>query len=369
MATVRVEDLHKRFGRAAALKGLSFEAADGEFVCLLGPPGVGKTTTLRIIAGLEKPDAGEVFLGGGPVTKVAPQERDVAMVFEDVALYPHMNGYDNLAHPLKLRRLPPEEIEAKVRAVAEMLHISHLMQRLPGTYSGGERRRVAIGRALVRRPRVLLLDQPLTDLDARIRQEMTAELKRLQRETGQTMIYATHDYEEAVTMADRIVVMRAGTVEQVGGPEEIYEQPQSAFVASIVGSPAMNLVACRAEWNRHGVHIAHAAFEAMLTLPQAAWQPTEVLLGIRPEHVVVTSPGAGEGIPATVEIVQPLGKEQIVEVRLQDGTPLKLISREGQEVRRGAAIWVRFPPETLALFDAATGRRIGAQREGEEEPG
>lgn len=361
MATVRVENLHKRLGRVVALKQLSFQVADGEFFCLLGPPGAGKTTTLRIIAGLERPDAGEVYLDDIAMSKVAPQERDVAMVFEDVALYPHFNGYDNLAHPLKLRRLPPAEIDTKVRAVAEMLHISHLLNRLPGTYSGGERRRVAIGRALVRRPRVLLLDQPLTDLDARIRQEMTAELKRLQRETRQTMIYATHDYEEAVTMADRILVMKEGAVEQLGGPEEVYEQPQSAFVASIVGSPAMNLLPCRAEWNEHRVRVCHPTFELALPARAATSPAAEVLLGVRPEHVIITPAGAGEGIPATTEIIQPLGKEQIVEFRLKDGTPLKFVGRSEIELSRGTAVCVRFPPEHTALFDAVTGRRIGAQ--------
>lgn len=359
MARVRVENLHKRFGRTVALKGVSFEVADGEFLCLLGPPGAGKTTTLRIIAGLEKPDAGEVFLGDAPVTTVAPQERDVAMVFEDVALYPHFDGYDNLAHPLKLRRLPREEIDARVRAVAEMLHISHLLHRLPGTYSGGERRRVAIGRALVRRPRVLLLDQPLTDLDARIRQEMTAELKRLQRETGQTMIYATHDYEEAVTMADRILVMKEGAMEQLGGPEEIYTQPQSAFVATIVGSPAMNLLPCRAEWNAHHLHLSHAAFELRLAAPPLATQHADVWLGVRPEHILVSLEEEGEGIPGTVEIIQPLGKEQIVELRLADGTPIKIICQAEMELKRGSALRLRFPPEYIALFDRATGQRLG----------
>ncbi len=361
MATVRVENLRKNFGRIVALKQLSFQVADGEFLCLLGPPGAGKTTTLRLIAGLEKPDAGEVYLDDLPMSTVVPQERDVAMVFEDVALYPHFSGYDNLAHPLKLRRLPREEIDAKVRAVAEMLHISHLLNRLPGTYSGGERRRVAIGRALVRRPRALLLDQPLTDLDARIRQEMTAELKRLQLETGQTMIYATHDYEEAVTMADRILVMKEGAGEQLGGPEEIYEQPQSAYVASLVGSPAMNLLPCRAKWGDHRVQVYHAAFELRLPAPSAPPPSEEVLLGIRPEHVVMAPADEREGIPTTIEIVQPLGKDHIVELKLKDGTRLKFVGRSDIELTRGTPILVRLPLEHVMLFDAATGRRIGTQ--------
>lgn len=355
MATVRVQDLQKTFGRAAALHGLSFELADGEFLCLLGQPGAGKTTTLRIIAGLERPDAGEVYLDEVVVSGVPPQERDVAMVFEDVALYPHMTAYNNLAHPLRLRKLSRSEIDAKVRAVADLLHISHLLGRLPGTYSGGERRRAAIGRALVRRPRVLLLDQPLTDLDAKIRQEMAAELKRVQRETKQTMIYATHDYEEAVTMADRILVMKEGKMEQLGSPEDVYEQPQSAFVAAIVGSPAMNLIRCRAEWIDGQIRVQHPAFQLNLPAP-APPQATEVLLGVRPEHLAAVSESTG--IRATVEIIQTLGEEHIVDLRLSDGTILKFVGEIDRDLTRGALIGVRFPPARLILFDVATGRRI-----------
>jgi multiple sugar transport system ATP-binding protein len=332
---------------------------DGEFFCLLGPPGAGKTTTLRIIAGLEKADRGSVFLDEEPVDDVHPSRRDVAMVFEDVALYPHWSGFDNLAHPLKLRKLPREEIEERVHAVAEMLHITHLLGRRPDTYSGGERRRVAIGRALVRRPRVLLLDQPLTDLDARIRQEMTAELKRLQRDTGQTMIYATHDYEEAVAMADRVLVMHEGLAEQMGGPEEVYEEPASAVVAQMIGSPRINLLSCRLEATPDGWILQHPAFSLPVKgLAQRQMESKDVLLGIRPEHLVAEREQTQNSIPATVDIVQPLGHEQIVDLSLQDGTVMKMVAPLAIELVPDDRLYVRFMPERLYLFDAATGRRL-----------
>jgi len=366
VASVQVEQL-KAYRDVEAVKGISFTVEDGEFFCLLGPPGAGKTTILRIIAGLERPDQGEVYLGGERVNDVPPMERDVAMIFEDPALYPHMTAYGNLAHPLRLRKLPKAEINHKVREVAEVLHITHLLERRPDAFSGGERRRVAIGRALVRRPRVLLLDQPLTDLDAWLRQEMTGELKRLQRETGQTMIYATHDFEEAVTMADGIMVMNEGMVEQLGTPEEIYDQPRSAFVASFVGSPSMNLIPCQAELEDGSLVLSCAAFRLPLKGMGADLTSRELLLGVRPEHVTVIAEaaptplkeGAGEGgISATVDIVQPLGDEQIVDLSLKDGTVIKMIVPLELELAPADKLMVGFTQDRLSLFDARSEKRI-----------
>lgn len=356
MASVQVKELRKAYRNIEAVKGLSFSVEDGEFFCLLGPPGAGKTTVLRIIAGLEKPDQGEVYLGSELVNDIPPMERDVAMVFEDLALYPHMTAYENLAHPLRLRKLPQAEIDSKVKSVAEALHISHLLNRLPATFSGGELRRVAIGRALVRRPKVLLLDQPLTDLDAKLRQEMTGELKRLQRETGQTMIYVTHDFEEAVTMADRIMVINEGLAEQLGTPEEIYDRPETAFVAGFVGSPAMNLIPCRAETQDGQLFLIHDAFR--LPIAKADIEPKELLLGIRPEHVMVVEGTVEGGISTTVDIVQPLGDEQIVDLSLNDGTVIKMIAPLELGLARADKLVVRFDEEKLSLFDAQSGRRI-----------
>ncbi len=303
-------------------------------------------------------------------------ERDVAMIFEDPALYPHMTAYGNLAHPLRLRKLPKAEIHRKVQEVAEILHITHLLERRPDAFSGGERRRVAIGRALVRRPKVLLLDQPLTDLDAWLRQEMTGELKRLQREMGQTMIYATHDFEEAVTMADRIMVMNEGVMEQLDTPEEVYDRPRSAFVASFVGSPSMNLIPCQAELQDDSLVLNCAAFRLPITKGMGAdLTSRELLLGIRPEHVTVIAEaaptpvlsiaegppeeGAGEeGISATVDIVQPLGDEQIVDLSLKDGTVIKMIAPLELELAPADKLMVDFNQDRLSLFDAHSERRI-----------
>jgi len=357
MASVRVEGLRKCFGDVEALKGLGFEVDDGEFFSLLGPPNAGKTTTLRIIAGLERADEGGVWLGGENVDEVHPKDRDVAMVFEDMALYPHWTAFGNLAHPLRLRKMPEAAIRERVQQIAALLHIEHLLDRRPGTFSGGERRRVAIGRALVRSPRVLLLDQPLSDLDAKIRQEMTGELKRLQAETGQTMIYATHDYEEALAMADRILVIHQGQEQQVGDPWEVYNQPQTAFVASFLGSPAMNLIACRLEATERGMRASTAEFELELAAAANIELPTEGLLGIRPEKIALASPGQGH-VQAKVDIVQVLGDELIADLSLRDGTILKLVADLGHGLKPGQTLGLHFPEEHLFLFERGSGRRL-----------
>lgn len=355
MASIEVRQLHKRYGRITALQGLDFFVKDGEFFCLLGAPGAGKTTTFRIIAGLEKPDMGEVWIGGELMNPIPPQRRDVAMVFEDVALYPHMSAFDNIAHPLRLRRLPEREIHRRVSEIADLLRISHLLHRLPHTYSGGERRRVAIARAMVRRPRVLLLDQAFTDLDAKIRQDMAAELKRLQRETGQTMIYATHDFEEAVAMADRILVMREGRGVQVDEPQVLYDRPATAFVASFLGSPGMNLLRCQAIPELEGTRFVHDDFT--LLSPVRLGEKREVLLGIRPEHLQILPSQAPGSVEAMVEIIQPLGLERIVDLRAGSFV-LKAIASIDLLLELHQKVWLLWPPEYLFVFDAETEERI-----------
>ncbi len=330
---------------------------NGEFFCLLGPPGAGKTTSFRIIAGLESPDGGDVLIDGRSILEVPPQRRDIAMVFEDMALYPHMTGIGNIAHPLYLQRVDESQIEQRVRALADQLQISHLLDRRPETYSGGERRRVALARGLIRQPRALLLDQALSDLDAKIRQQMSGELKRLQRGTGQTMIYATHDYEEAIGMGDRILVMREGTELQTSGPDEVYWQPESKFVAGFVGTPSMNFLPVQAIRGPDSLQVKHPAFDLRLPLPSVQL-PEKVDLGIRPEHIGIVDSRDGEGIPATVEIIQVMGEEQIVDMRLQDGTVIKFFGSGDRDWTSGAEVHLHFPSEHIYLFDGETETRL-----------
>jgi len=359
MSSVKVENL-KKIQKQEAVNGISFHVNSGELFCLLGPPGAGKTTVLRMIAGLERPDEGDIYLEGELINDVPPGERDVAMVFEDMALYPHMTAYENIAYPLRLRRVPRQEINRKVREVAENLRISHILNRLPQTFSGGELRRVAIGRALVRRPRVLLLDQPLTDLDAKIRQQMTGELRRLQTEVDQTMMYATHDFEEAVTMADRIMVINEGQEEQLDTPEELYDRPRTPLVAGLVGNPAMNILSCQSKVFDNQLILEHPAFRlAMPNIPDNQL-PKEILVGIRPEHIAFSK--GKESILATVDIVQPLGDQQIVDLRLEDGTVIKIVAPLEMELTIEEKIRIIVPRNRIVLFDGSQHTRIDLER-------
>ncbi len=337
MAEIALRDVAKRYGRIEAVRGLSFDVRSGELVCLLGPPGMGKTTTLRLIAGLERPDRGEILIDGQSVAGQEPGQRDIAMVFEDLALYPHMEGFDNIAHPLRLRRMPIEEIRRKVDHVADLLGIPHLLERLPHTFSGGEQQRVAIARAIVREPKILLLDQPLSNLDAKVREVMIGELRHLQQRTRQTTIYATHDYEEAMALGDRILVLREGTADQIGTPEEVYARPATTLAATITGSPPMNLIPCRFSG---GLAMADGF---TISAPGAEG---EGFLGIRPEEVRL-----GEGIPAVVDLVQPLGRKKIVEVTV-GRVRLKVTAGPEFAGQRGDTTAVAFGPSIVRIYGA-----------------
>lgn len=365
MATVRVEDVTVRFGNHIALNHISFEVANGELCVLVGPSGCGKTTALRVIAGLTRPAHGHVYIDGRRVDDVPPGDRDVAMCFQTYALYPYMTVRENWSFPLQAARLPADEIRRRLEAVTRLLHMEPLMNRYPRELSGGQQQRVALGRALVRRPRVYLLDEPFGNLDAKLRVEMRSELKKLQMDLGITTIHVTHDQVEAQALGDKIVVMDMGTIQQVGTPEEVYEEPANLFVAGFIGVPAMNFIEC-ALIQRDGTwHVQHPRFE--LPLPPAkavkveAWRGAgPVILGVRPESIRL-SPREGEGIPAEVYVLEPQSNEIIVDLKFDDMI-LKVRSVQEQlgfQPQINQRVYMSFDCERIHLFDKATRKRIG----------
>jgi multiple sugar transport system ATP-binding protein len=354
MATIRLENITKRFGSVTALNKVSFEVRDGEFFTILGPPGAGKTTTLRTIVGLEAPDEGDVYLDGERVTDVWPGDRDVAIVFQNLALYPDKTVFNNLAFPLKQRKLRKAEIKERVEATARILHIEHLLKRKPAKLSGGERQRVALGRAIVREPRAYLFDEPISALDALPRLEMRAELKRMQRDLGRTLVYVTHDQVEAMSMADRIAVLREGVIQQVAAPEDIYHRPANRFVATVIGSPPMNFLPATASWADGTVRVSHDAFELLANAPRAREKLTDgasCWVGIRPEDIRLDTLGEG-GIPASIYVTEPLGGETVVDLELGDRV-VKALAPPTVSVSADQAVRVRFEPRRLHVFTDA----------------
>ncbi len=312
MAGVRLERVTKRFGEVVAVDNVSIDIEDGSFVVLVGPSGCGKTTTLRLIAGLEELTEGNIYIDGKLVNYLAPKDRDIAMVFQNYALYPHMNVFDNMAFGLRLRRFPRDEIERRVRSAAAILGIEDLLHRKPRELSGGQRQRVAVGRAIVRDPKVFLFDEPLSNLDAKMRVQMRAELSRLHSRLGSTMIYVTHDQVEAMTMGDIIVVMKDGKVQQVADPITLYNQPENRFVAGFIGTPPMNFVDGIAEKRGRRVFVAGGDFSLPLSGEVAEkaqeYIGKKVSVGIRGEHFIFP----GKAITGTVDIVEPMGSESYV---------------------------------------------------------
>jgi multiple sugar transport system ATP-binding protein len=361
MADVKLEDISKRFGKVIAVDHISLYVRDKEFIVLLGPSGCGKTTTLRIIAGLEKPDTGRVYIGGVDVTDLHPSERDVAMVFQNYALYPHMKVYDNIAFPLRLRKYSESEIRRKVLEVAKMLRIDDLLDRYPRQLSGGQQQRVALARAIVRNPKVFLMDEPLSNLDAKLRVYMRAELKRLQKELGVTTIYVTHDQAEAMTMADRIAVMNKGRILQVGEPMEIYRKPANVFVAGFIGSPSMNFVDGIIKKYDNKIYFESSDFKLDITdlksvLPENI-VGLEVILGIRPEDVVVSFKENKGYIKGTIYVVEPLGSDTILDVKLNE-TMFKIRIIGSVKANIGDPVWINIPLNKLHLFDKKTEKLI-----------
>jgi multiple sugar transport system ATP-binding protein len=353
MAPVGIRDVHKSFGATEVIHGVSIDIRDGEFVVLVGPSGCGKSTLLRMIAGLENISAGDILIGNRVVNRVPPKERDIAMVFQNYALYPHMTVAQNMAFSLKLRRAPQSEIDTSLSRAAEILGLHPYLARYPRQLSGGQRQRVAMGRAIVRDPQVFLFDEPLSNLDAKLRVQMRTEIKELHQRLRTTTVYVTHDQIEAMTMADRIVVMHDGVVEQVGDPLELYDRPENLFVAGFIGSPAMNFVEGRI------VADGAPAFEmdggVRLPLPDAppASNGRRVVYGIRPEHLHLSD----GGVEAEVVVIEPTGSEIQVFTRIA-GREVSAQFRERHRFEPGQTIRLAPDLDHVHLFDAETGQRV-----------
>ena len=367
MASVRVKQLVKRYDQNVAVNKLDLDVEDGQFMVFLGPSGCGKTTTLRCIAGLEIPDGGEIRIGEEVVTRLAPADRDISFVFQSFSLYPHMTVRENISFPLRAVRTPPAEINERVQAAARSLHIERLLDRRPNKLSGGEMQRVTIGRAIVRRPKVFLMDEPLSALDAKLRTEMRAEIKRLQSDLGATTVYVTHDQLEAMSMGDKIAIMYAGLLQQVGTPVEVYDQPRNLFVAGFIGSPAMNLVPCRLSPARDAILVRDAGEVGtalpLPILPEARdrFRPapagTDLVLGVRPEDIALSREPKPDFVRVEVYVVEPLGSEKIINVELA-GHILKARTPPTFSAATGETLFARIDQSRSHLFDANTTENV-----------
>jgi multiple sugar transport system ATP-binding protein len=357
MASISIKNLVKKFGELTIIPDLNLEIADEEFVVFVGPSGCGKSTLLRIIAGLEPSTSGDIFIGDIKVNNVPPSKRDIAMVFQDYALYPHMTVYDNMAFALELRDMTKTEIDQRVRRAARLLHIEPFLDRKPKALSGGQRQRVAMGRAIVRDPKVFLFDEPLSNLDAKLRNQVRTEIKALSQELKTTMIFVTHDQVEAMTMADRIVVLKSGEVQQYGSPEEVYERPENQFVAGFIGSPAMNFFDIR----RSGEgFLLVGATELAAPVPDALTAALsgaqEVVFGIRPEHFI-HAPDDPDAFAVKIDLVEPLGSDTLVHFMLAG---VKTVARVNPELRPkvGETLKLAAQPGKPHVFDKASGKAI-----------
>jgi len=362
MARVSLENVTKKTGALCPVFGFTLEVKDKEFTTLLGPSGSGKTTVLRLVAGLERLDSGHIYIDDSVADDLTPADRDVAMVFQTYALYPHLSVYRNLASPLEARKMPKTEIDRDVKEVADILRISHLLNKMPIHLSGGEMQRVAIGRAIIRRPKVFLFDEPLTNLDAKLRVHMRAELKRLQRDIGQTTLYATHDEVEAMTMSDRIAVMRRGKIEQYDSPSVIYNNPQNYFVASFIGTPPMNFIDCSYLERDGKAYLDAASFsidvsDLSQTLKERG-SDSEMILGIRPSDVSVNrEPVTHSSIETEVYVLEPMGSMAILDLNVA-GKIFKVRVPKHFKARTGERVWITFTRERMHVFDKKTGRTI-----------
>ena len=354
MAEVNIDGVVKAFGEVKVIHGVDCRIADGEFIVILGPSGCGKSTLLRIVAGLETQTGGSVEIGGKVVNDVEPKDRNIAMVFQNYALYPHMSVYDNMAYGLRVRGMAKSEIDVRVRKAAGILNLNELLDRRPRQLSGGQRQRVAMGRAIVREPAVFLFDEPLSNLDAKLRVQMRIEIKKLHQTIKTTSIYVTHDQVEAMTMADRLIVMNAGRAEQIGTPREIYARPATVYVAGFIGSPAMNMLPARRAADGKAIELPGGA---KLNLAQPLPGSGDLLVGIRPEHISIAASGGGV-FQTSVDLVEALGADTLVHGRIGNDVGLTVRLPGTTRVAAGQRLALAVPPEDFHLYDAASGQRL-----------
>ncbi len=358
---ITIENLCKFFGKVRAVDNLNLDIKDKEFVAFLGPSGCGKTTTLLMIAGIYKPSAGRILFDGRVVNHLLPKERNIGMVFQSYALYPHMTVFENIAYPLTLKKVRGKEKKQRVQRVADMMGIGELLDRKPAQLSGGQQQRVAVARALVKEPAILLFDEPLSNLDAKLRLRMRGEIKRLQEDLSVTSIYVTHDQVEAMTMASRIAVMNHGVLQAYGTPDRLYNHPDTLFVAGFIGAPPMNLLKAHIERDEKGIFLVRAEFK--IQLPEAVASSIEqsnfassVIMGIRPEDVHIVSENAGD-FKAEIYVVEPLGREELVTFRLGDDEIRALVAAPFVE-KEGATVGLKLARDRLHIFDSNTGTSL-----------
>ncbi|MBL8584939.1 MAG: ABC transporter ATP-binding protein [Rhizobiaceae bacterium] len=367
MTQIELRGIQKYFGAVQVIKDLNLKIADNEFVVLLGQSGCGKTTTLRAIAGLETIDEGDILIDGKAVQDMKASDRDIAFVFQSFSLYPHMDVYENIAFPLRAMRTSKAQIDSEVRDVAKTLRITNLLERKPSSLSGGDMQRVAIGRALVRRPKAMLMDEPIGALDAKLREEMRAEIKRLHLRQGSTTIYVTHDQIEAMSLADRIVIMHEGVLQQVGSPSDVYSHPQNIFVAQFVGSPVMNIAKAAVTESGGNVQVTLAGASGGFAMPRELLaklngkaKSADLALGIRPEGVIVSREASEGFVPVEAQIIEPLGSHDIVDLKV-GGEVLRARTKSGYVANPGDKVYARIDPSQVHFFDRASGESLGVR--------
>ncbi|AUG52138.1 ABC transporter ATP-binding protein [Thalassospira marina] len=358
MASIEITNARKSYGAVDVLHGINLDIRDGEFIVLVGPSGCGKSTLLRMIAGLEEITSGDISIGGTVVNDLQPKDRDIAMVFQSYALYPHMSVAENMSYALNLRKTAKEKVASAIENVAGILGLNALLERRPKALSGGQRQRVAMGRAIVRQPQAFLFDEPLSNLDARLREQMRTEIRKLHRRLGATSVYVTHDQIEAMTMADRIVAMYDGIVQQVGSPLEIYDRPANIFVASFIGSPAMNFLEGIYQTDATNAAITLEDGTIIPVLPSAqAMSGQKITLGARPEHIDIVEDGSSPSVTATVELIEPMGLSTLVHVTLA-GKPVKIFTLARPDLAIGGTVQIAFNMDKAHIFDRESELRL-----------